>query len=222
VLHRFQQHWDERFDAARVRIARAEQDASGYRAAGERCLTRFYRRHYPFDADETVGIEEHVSFSLDGRGAYRVQGVIDRLVRARDGALEIHDYKTARRTPSQRVLDEDRQLALYELGVREHHPDAKEVRLVWHYLQAGELRSSTRTPEQLDQLRSETMELIDRIESETEYAARPSALCAWCEYSDVCPASAARPAAGATAPGRASSPPPVPEAAPARGQLSLL
>jgi putative RecB family exonuclease len=222
VLRRFQEHWDERFDAARVRIARAEEDASLYRTTGERCLTRFYRRHYPFDADETLGIEEHVSFSLDGRGAYRVQGVIDRLVRARDGALEIHDYKTARRTPSQRVLDEDRQLALYELGVRERHPDAREVRLVWHYLQSGELRSSTRTPERLDQLRGETIELIDRIERETDYAPRPSALCAWCEYSDVCPASPARPAAAAPLPASLPARPPVPEAEPAGGQLSLL
>ncbi len=219
VLRRFQQHWDERFDGVRIRIARAEEDASRYRAAGERCLAHFYRRHYPFDADETLGIEEHVSFSLDARGAYRVQGIIDRLVRARDGALEIHDYKTARRTPSQRVLDEDRQLALYELGVRERHPEAREVRLVWHYLQAGELRSSTRTPEQLDQLRAGTMALIDRIETETAFAPRPSALCAWCEYNDVCPASAAR--------SRAEAPPPVraPLArspVPARGQLSLL
>jgi putative RecB family exonuclease len=222
VLRRFQQRWDERFDAARVRIARAEEDASGYRATGERCLARFYRRHYPFDADETLGIEEHVSFSLDGGGAYRVRGIIDRLVRARDGALEIHDYKTARRTPSQRVLDEDRQLALYELGVRERHPDAREIRLVWHYLQSGELRSSTRTPEQLDQLRGETMQLIDRIETETAFEPRPSPLCAWCEYSDVCPASAARPRDAAPPPARAPARPPAPEALPARGQLSLL
>lgn len=222
VLRRFQQHWDERFDAARVRIARAEESASSYRAAGERCLTRFYRRNYPFDADETLGIEERVSFCLDAQGTYPFQGIIDRLVRARDGALEIHDYKTARRTPSQRVLDEDRQLALYELGVRERHPEAREVRLVWHYLQGGELRSSTRTPEQLEKLRTETMERIDRIGTEASFAPRPSALCAWCEYSDVCPASAARPRADAPPPERAPAATVAPEVLPARGQLSLL
>jgi putative RecB family exonuclease len=219
VLRRFRQDWDERFDAARVRIARAEEDAVDHRSAGERCLERFYRRHYPFDADETLGIEEPVSVSLDTRGAYRVRGIIDRLVRARDGALEIHDYKTARRTPPQRVLDGDRQLALYELGVRERHPDAGEVRLVWHYLQTGELRSSTRTPEQLDRLRGETMELIDRIETESSFEPRPSALCGWCEYNDVCPASAARPRPGAPPPARA---PLAAEPLPVRGQLSLL
>jgi putative RecB family exonuclease len=218
VLRRFRGDFDTRFDAGRIRIARSEEDAASYRAAGERCLSRFYRRHYPFDADETLGIEEHVSFSLDARGGYRVQGIIDRLVRARDGALEIHDYKTARRTPAQRVLDEDRQLALYELGVRERHPEAREVRLVWHYLHAGDVRSSTRTPEQLETLRRETMELIDRIGTEVEFEPRPSALCAWCEYSDLCPASAVRPRAEASRP----RPPAVPEALPGRGQLSLL
>jgi putative RecB family exonuclease len=220
VLRRFRQDWDERFDADRVRIARAEEDAAGHRATGERCLERFYRRHYPFDADETLGIEEHVSFSLDPRGAYRVRGIIDRLVRARDGALEIHDYKTARRTPPQRVLDGDRQLALYELAVRERHPEAGDVRLVWHYLQTGELRRSTRTREQLETLRAETMGLIDRIETEVDFEPRPSPLCGWCEYADVCPASAAptRPVARAVPPPPRAEPSPLP----ARGQLSLL
>ena len=59
-----------------------------------------------------------MQFPLDGDGRYAVRGVIDRLVRARDGALEIHDYKTGRRLPSQDELDRDRQLALYEIGVR--------------------------------------------------------------------------------------------------------
>ncbi len=222
VLRRFQQDWDERFDAPRIRIARAAEDARGYRDLGERCLTRFYRRQYPFDADETLGIEERVSFSLDAKGAYRVQGIIDRLVRARDGALEIHDYKTARRTPTQRVLDEDRQLALYQLAVRERHPEAEEIRLVWHYLQAGEVRRSTRTPERLEKLRCDTMELIDRIETEAEFEPRPSALCAWCEYSDLCPASAARSRAPAPSPERAPAPASAPATPPARGQLSLL
>ena len=49
-------------------------------------------------------------FALDADGRYALRGIIDRLVRARDGALEIHDYKTGRRVPSQDELDRDRQL----------------------------------------------------------------------------------------------------------------
>ena len=114
---------------------------------GERCLTAYYRRHYPFDGDETLGIEKRVTFALDEKREYRFQGIIDRLVRARDGAIEIHDYKTGRRAATQKQVDEDRQLALYQIGLAEPFPD-QPMRLVWHYLQQDRKLTSTRTPEE--------------------------------------------------------------------------
>lgn len=187
VLARFRANWHEQFDASRLRIVRSELDAEHYLRAGERCLENGYRRLYPFD-DDTVGLEREVSFALDAGGDYALRGVIDRLVRARDGALEIHDYKTGRRVPSQEELDRDRQLALYEIGVRAALREEGEVRLVWHYLLSGTVRTSTRSPEQLAALREETRALIDRVRSETAWAARPGRLCPWCEYRALCPA----------------------------------
>jgi putative RecB family exonuclease len=192
VVQRFHRLWDEHYDPERVRIARREMPADFYRRNGERCLRNFYARHYPFDADETLAVEHRVTFALDERGAYRMQGVIDRLVRARDGAIEIHDYKTSARVPSQRRLDEDRQLALYQIGVTRNgageHRDAA-VRLVWHYLLLDQVRVSTRTAEQIEALRRETVTAIDRIEAAQEFEARPGPLCSWCEYRERCPAS---------------------------------
>jgi RecB family exonuclease len=86
-------------------------------------------------------------------------------------------------------VDQDRQLALYQLGVAERFGEETPVRLVWHYLAADVVRTSTRTPQQLATLREDTMRLIDRVEAETEFAPRPSALCSWCEYREICPAS---------------------------------
>jgi putative RecB family exonuclease len=215
VLARFRQLWRDGFDPARIRIVREENDVAHYQDFGERCLRHFYRRHYPFDADETLGLEERITAEIDPARGYRVQGFIDRLARARDGAIEIHDYKTARRLPSQRQLDGDRQLALYQLAVGAAHPEAP-IRLVWHFLAVGATRTSTRTPEQLAELRAETAERIARIEAEDRFEARPGPLCAWCEYSAQCPAAAAR--RGAPAP---LLPPPEPTRAPVQQQLVL-
>ena len=132
VLWRYQQNWEEKFDARRVRIVREGTDVDFYRSAGLRGLSNYYRRHYPFDADETLALEKPIRFHLDGEGRYALRGIIDRLVRARDGVLEIHDFKTGRRIPRQEELDRDRQLGLYELGVRELLREQGEVRLVWH------------------------------------------------------------------------------------------
>ncbi len=199
VVRRFHSNWDEAFDADRIRIVRDELTPDFYRSIGERCLRGYYRRHYPFDGDETLGLEERVTFALDPEGEYRMQGVVDRIARARDGAIEIHDFKTGQRVPPQRVLDEDRQLALYQLGLAERFGDAPEIRLVWHYLAADQLRVSHRSTEQLETLRSRTIELIDRVRTEMRFEPRTSALCGWCEYRDRCPAIVGEEAADARA-----------------------
>jgi putative RecB family exonuclease len=209
VLERFRTWWDERYDPQRVRIVRTEHDAAHYREEGERCLGNYYRRFYPFDGDETLALEERVTFSLDRNDAYRVQGVIDRVVQARDGAIEIHDYKTSRRVPAQNRLDQDRQLALYQMGLAERYGADRPMRLVWHFLQHDRVRTSTRTPEQLETLRGETMALIDRIRAETRFEPRAGPLCAWCEFGDICPLGPGRRSASpdTAAPPRSQQPP---------------
>jgi putative RecB family exonuclease len=186
VINRYNQLFEAGYDANRVRIVREGTPVDFYRQMGERCLTAYYRRHYPFDADETLGIEKRVTFALDEKREYRFQGIIDRIVRARDGAIEIHDYKTGKRVPTQKQLDEDRQLALYQIGLSDHYPD-QPMRLVWHYLQKDKKLVSTRTPEQLQYLREDTMSVVDRINTEFDFKPRRSALCDWCEYNDRCP-----------------------------------
>ena len=204
VLERFRALWSQHFDASRLRIARSENGPDLYLENGERCLSNYYRRHYPFDADETLGLEERFTFSLDAEGSYRIQGVVDRVVRARDEAIEIHDFKTAQRVPRQDTLDRDRQLALYQIGVAEKYGADRPIRLVWHYLLPDQVRTSTRTPEALDELRVRTAALIDRIRAESVFEPRPGPLCGWCEYAEICPAS-----------GRARvAPPAAPPAAP--------
>jgi putative RecB family exonuclease len=189
VLWRFQQMFAEAYDAAKVRIAREGTPVAFYRELGERCVANYYRDQYPFDRDETLALEERVAFALDAGRRYAIQGFVDRIARTRDGAIEIQDYKTSARLPTQEQVDVDRQLALYQIGVGARFGPEREVRLVWHYLRHGRTLVSTRTPEQLRALEGETRALIDRIRNEKTFAPKPSALCRWCEYREGCPAS---------------------------------
>ncbi|MEE2673117.1 MAG: hypothetical protein VX466_04935, partial [Myxococcota bacterium] len=93
VKSRFEQLWQTEYDAERVKIVREGVELSVYQELGIRCLEGYYRRHYPFDGDKTLGVEERVVFDLDpsAPGQYQMQGIIDRVARARDGALEIQD-----------------------------------------------------------------------------------------------------------------------------------
>ena len=186
VVQRYHALYDEHVHPG-LRIVKADMTADDYRMNGERCVRNFYRQNYPFDGDETLALEERVVFDLDEAGEYKMQGIIDRLVRKRDGTIEIQDYKTGRWVPSQKKLDEDRQLALYQIGVAKQYGERESIRLVWHYVLSGKVRTSTRTPEQLDALRQDTIQVIDRVRSETEYKPKKNTLCDWCEYKSICP-----------------------------------
>ena len=217
VIDRYRAFWEEHYDATRVRIVRTENDVNHYRELGEHCLTNYYRRFYPFDADETIALEERVLFSLDDAKKYRIQGFVDRIVRANDGAIEIHDYKTSARVPSQNKLDGDRQLALYQMGLADRFGVDRSMRLVWHYLAPNQTRVSTRNGEQLQALREETMGLIDRIRVATEFEPKTGPLCGWCEFADICPAQVEQREARGEPPHPVDHPDP-----PQRRQLPLL
>ena len=104
---------------------------------------------------------------------------------------EIHDYKTSRHLPTQEEADSDddkfRQLALYQLGLKELYPEADEVRLVWHYVAFDMEVTSSRTPDQLKRLARDTIRWIDENETMEEFPARKTALCPWCGYKKSCP-----------------------------------
>jgi len=219
VLDRFRVDWARAWHD-KITIVRSENPPEFYQERGARCLENFYRARYPFSDGETLGLEQRLQLSLDGEGRYRAIGIVDRIARRSDGVFEIHDYKTSASLPPQRRLDEDRQLALYQIGLEQTYAEAREVELVWHYLVFNKTLRSRRTPEALDKLRTEVVRLIDAIEAETDYPARPGPLCRWCDYSDRCPAAPAE----ARAVARTRTPSlPEPARAPAgEQQLALL
>jgi len=213
VCERFAKDWDLCWHD-RIEIVRRENDAEHYRDLGRRCLENYYRSHYPFDEGETVALEQRLAFRLDEAGRYRIQGIVDRIARARPGSYEIHDYKTGGSLPPRWRIDQDRQLALYQIGLEQNYPDVERVELIWHYLAFNKTLHSTREPQQLADLQAQTIKLIDVIESTHEFPARSGPLCRWCNYRDLCPegrevkqaALEPQPLAGAGAPAEVEPP----------------
>ena len=177
--------WRENWDDSIVIVKRG-YDPENYLKMAEKFISDYYKRYHPFDQDKTIALEDRILINLDDEGNYQLQGYIDRLVETEDGCYEIHDYKTNSRLPLPRYLENDRQLALYMIGVKNNYPDVKDVKLIWHFLAFDKELDSTRTEEELENLKRDTIELIDQIESEEKFEAKPSNLCDWCEYKPVC------------------------------------
>lgn len=169
-----------------VRIAREDRTADDYRAIGEKAVREYYRRYHPFDQGVTVGLEMKIALQLDED--HEILGYVDRLVKVSDGVWEIHDYKTSASLMTQEKADADRQLALYELAIRQMYPDAQQVSLVWHYLVFDHEVRSCRSSEQLADLRRQVLETVRHIEAQTSFPTRTGTLCGWCDYKAVCPA----------------------------------
>jgi RecB family exonuclease len=177
--------WQDEFSNEIV-IVKRHLNAKDYFNKGVEFLLNYYQKHSPF-RDGTIECEKKIIIELDENT--KIQGFIDRLVHnIETGVFEIHDYKTANTLPTQKKMDEDRQLALYSIAIKELYGKEKEVILVWHYLAHNTKIISKRTNEQLEQLKEETKQIIRKIESTKEFPHNKTILCDWCEYKDVCPA----------------------------------
>jgi putative RecB family exonuclease len=177
--------WDDAWSDD-VRITRADRTTDDYRAIGEKAVRDYFRRYHPFDQGVTVGLEMKIDLRLDDD--HQIAGYVDRLTKVSDGVWEIHDYKSGGSLMTQDKADADRQLALYELAVREMYPDAREVSLVWHYLAFDHEVRSCRSPQQLEELRAQVLESVLHIEAQKDFPTRTSSLCDWCDYKAICPA----------------------------------
>ena len=187
VLAFFDAQWEKNWSEAVV-IRDKRYAREDWKKLGREALSLYYRAQAPFDREKTVGLEKRMGFTLEAAsGPCRIEGFIDRLALAQDGAFEIHDYKTGKSLPAQEELDADWQLAIYDIAVRHAWPDVKDVRLVWHYLRHGKTLVSTRAPADLEALKADIARLIDAIAADHEFAPRESPLCGWCEYRDLCP-----------------------------------
>ena len=186
LLNFYHQSWEKNWNDM-IQIVRKDHSAEDYHHLGEKCITDYFRRYYPFDHGKTLGLEEHIYFPLEEEKDYWIRGFIDRVTLVDNSILEIHDYKTSNRLPPKENVESDRQLAFYQMGVAEKWQGIQEVRLIWHYLTFDTEIHSSRTPDQLHQLRQATLELIQRIETDRRFLPKEGPLCDWCDYQGFCP-----------------------------------
>jgi putative RecB family exonuclease len=192
LLQFYESEWEKNWHG-KVNVVRQGITPGHYFELGKRCLVDYYKRYQPFNHGKTLGLEERIEMKLkEGDRSYSIQGYIDRLTWDPESeTYEIHDYKTGANLPTQEDADEDRQLALYQLGIKQRWPDAKNIKLVWHYLAMDKEIVSFRTEGDLNTLEREVIEAIRQIEEEAKlgrWEVRVTRLCEWCEYKSICPA----------------------------------
>ena len=179
--------WHERISPDFI-IVKNHLTDKDYFEMGIKFIIGYYMKHQPFD-DNSLALEKRIHLKLGKENEHNVVGFIDRLVHnLKKDRYEIHDYKTSNYFPEQEKMDNDRQLALYSIGIKNEFGRDKKVKLIWHYLAHNQEIHSERTDEQLEQLKIDSCTLIKAIELTSEFPPNKSVLCDWCEYKDICPA----------------------------------
>jgi putative RecB family exonuclease len=185
ILDYYHSSWDKNWTDD-VRIVK-DYTPEDYRLTGAKCIAGYYHRYKPFNQSRTLALERKIRIKL---GDYTLQGYVDRLAESSEGCYEIHDYKTSQSLPTMDQLTKDRQLALYQLGVENSWGPSKQTELIWHYLVHGKEIRLSLTQEELMTLKTQTLNLIHRLEKAVEedcFPPREGELCPWCSYRRICP-----------------------------------
>jgi putative RecB family exonuclease len=167
-----------------ILIVKEQYNSDNYRAMGEKYISDYYDHYKPFDQMTILGLETQDRMALSDGNQWHVR--IDK-VGCKDGIYYICDYKTNSRMKNQEEADEDRQLAMYSIWVKNKFKDAKKVVLMWHMLAFDKEATSERTDEQLEKLQQEVVDRIKEIEQCNEFPRNVTALCNYCIYKQLCP-----------------------------------
>lgn len=185
IIEFYTNEWQKNY-ISNFKIVKSYLKPEDYFNKGVKFLIDYFITHHPFK-DGTLELEKKITLKLKQDSPHIIVGFIDRLVFNKDtNEYEIHDYKTASFLPTKDKFEEDRQLALYALAIKELYGKDKEILLVWHYLNHNQKITSKRTEEQYEELRQKINNLIEKIESTKEFPPNPSVLCEWCEYKKQC------------------------------------
>jgi len=156
---------------------------------GKQALTDYYEKYQPFDQAKIVDTEHFLNFKVRfDKVECKFCGVLDRLDwNDKENIFEIHDYKATNTLMTQEKADNDWQLGLYHVALKEKWPDIEKVKLIWHSLLFNKEIISFRTKEQIEQLKQQVVERVKEIESCDEFPPQKSVLCDWCDFQNICP-----------------------------------
>ncbi|GAB1352544.1 hypothetical protein MASR1M12_12750 [Erysipelotrichia bacterium] len=110
---------------------------------------------------------------------------IDRIDQLPDGKLEIIDYKTGKKVPDERVINEDASLMNMFLAANQKWP-GRIAKVSYHYMSNNKRYSLTPTEADIQAHKLKMADLVTSI-NKNEFEPKKGSLCAWCEFYGPCP-----------------------------------
>lgn len=156
-------------------------------AQGVKIVQDYYKKNDPSKV-QIVDLESRFTIEIpDKNEKHLVSGFIDRIDKLEEG-YEIIDYKTARKLPSQALIDDNLQLLIYLLAFLKRYPNEKpeNVKLTLYFLKHSVKLSTIKKGAQVEEEKMKILDVIERIKN-SKFEPKISALCDWCGYQKICP-----------------------------------
>ena len=159
---------------------------SSYNPKIEVCAKNFLR----FNASlETNDITE-LRYSIDVKEDISVNGIIDRVVRGKQGGLLIVDYKTSKREKTKFDLYQDTQMKGYCYAAHKmYETPIDKITCAHYYPLTDTLVTIKYTNAQIQDYLKKIVEEVWRIRKlkKVQFCAQQNEFCNWCSYKKYCP-----------------------------------
>lgn len=159
----------------------SKEEEADWKSQAVSVLTKFHQL-----ADikaQPVYIEEFFRIPL---GADILSGRIDRVDRTENG-YEVIDYKTGKFLPKQEDIDDDFQLAIYQLACAKKYKIVP-TKLSVYFLNFDKKLSIEKPFENVPLTEKKVLQYVTAIKEDKEFNASPNPFCNWCDYNVICPA----------------------------------
>ncbi len=150
-----------------------------YKKKGKQALEDFYKKW-----SENYQVPEFLEKGFNVKiGDYTLKGVIDRVDRLKNNKIEIIDYKTG---GAKTIKDVNKtQLLIYQLAAEQVLKEDVD-QLTFYYINDGKTVSFLGTDKQVEKLKSDVVETIEKI-AKGDFTPTPSQhTCKYCDFKDIC------------------------------------
>ena len=152
------------------------------------CLKNFLR--FNASLNETVGTELTYEIDLDEEKNIKQNGIIDRVVKGKDGGYLVIDYKTSKREKTKFDLYQDNQLKGYCNAIhRLYNVPIKDIVVAHYYPLTNNLVALSYTPQQIAMYIKSIIDEVWKIRKLKKDEMMPckNEFCNWCAYKSLCP-----------------------------------
>jgi putative RecB family exonuclease len=178
VVEAFVSAWQARAEEA------PEDRRQPYFEQGVDILRRHYQAHAQREQGRYTAATE-MFFSVPFADGHTLAGRFDRVDVLPGNRLEVVDYKTSRRMPTQQAMEKEPQLAIYRMAAEHLYPGQEVTTALVYVVHDYEMRV-TQTPAVLAELQEEIRYVLARLQTE-QYDPTPGRHCDWCAYRAHCP-----------------------------------